>query len=193
MEFENFPLDIIRRILLFVSIEDINSFTYTNKELLKISRDDDFWLLRVKYDHPALNKLSRSWKSTAQLLLNKPIPCLMHQLVKRNYVVSETRYITVDGLSTIRDIKKLLHFPRKLYNWNIIFTLNNKNFFHDTYSIDDNGTIYYFSPTSFANLPTGKLSLDSPIYTVSIDNYNFYHTLQQIDMYNKFSFPRLSN
>ena len=70
----NIPREVLYRLLISLSISDIDNFCETNIALSLICQDENFWQLKVTTDYPTIIQPIKSWKYTAHLLQPKTIP-----------------------------------------------------------------------------------------------------------------------
>lgn len=174
------PREVVYRILIDLSIPDIENFCSTNNELLSICHDDEFWKLKVMSNFPAFTSMIKNWRYTAHVLQPKPV--IVNEIL--TYFTYLSRVKNTGEYQLILDPLWNFNFlMTKLYKHDKIIYALHRTFFQlgtNKYEYESNGIGFRLvSPTS----PDMIYDSQIPLYLLLIEGNNFYEKIMAIIKY----------
>ncbi len=179
---DELPKEIVEVLLLNLSITDIEAICSSSNYLSSICRNDRFWETKLTSDYPLVMQVGNSWRTTAHILRNIVI----------TIPVSITKYNMTTGYRGDDSMK--------MYSGNEVLTIeawNNLKQLLTSFDIiqHDKMNIYFLIKGQkygireyfrYVVLLTEnhrqkiKISLNTPLYQISVNKYNLFTNLEKI-------------
>lgn len=165
------PGEIIERLLLNLSIKDIEAICSATKYLSSICERDQFWETKLTSDYPSVVQVGDSWRTTAHILRNITItiPVLITKYDSRR-TYSGNEVLTVEAWNNLEQlITSFDVIPHDKIN--IYFFIRGQK-----YEIRQ----YFRYLVLVTNRQKIKISLRTPLYQIYVNNYNLFTNLEKI-------------
>lgn len=179
------PREVIYRILIRLSVPDIDNFCKTSTAVAHICQDEEFWKLKVTTDYPDIQEPIKNWKYTAHVL--QPKTLIVKEYVEvtdgdtgEESVIDNEIKLHLDPNLTYgklsNQIYKNIEFEPNLQNY--LYKLGNTWYMNKSRAYD----VVLVHYEESASINHQRYKMDTPLYQIWVDHKNFYASLNEIKL-----------